>query len=43
MKTISAISGFSLALVLMHLLFGLTVSMVIGAAICSILFELVFK
>ena len=43
MKTISAISGFSLSLVLMHLLFGLTVSMVIGAAIGSILFGLVFK
>ena len=42
MKTISTISGFSLALVLMHLLFGLTVSMVIGTAIGAILVTTLF-
>ena len=42
MKTISAISSFSLSLVLMHLLFGLTVSMVIGGAIGAILITTLF-
>ena len=42
MKTITAISSFSLSLFLMHLLFGLTVSMVTGAAIGAILVTTLF-
>ena len=42
MKAISVVSSFSLSLFLMNLLFGLTVSMVIGAAIGAILVTTLF-